>query len=179
MKHDHSIYGLMAEFEHEDALVAAVRRVRAEGYRRIEAYAPHPVEAVVEEVGFHDTGLPLLVLAGGAVGCIAGFAMQYYLSAVNYPLNVGGRPLNSWPSFIPVTFEMTILFAAITAVFGMLALNRLPMPFHPVFSVPRFALASRNRFFLCIFAKDPKFDPTATRRILEDCKPHGVYDVEP
>jgi hypothetical protein len=168
----------MAEFDRDEALVAAVRRVRAEGYRRIEAYAPQPIEGLAEELGFHDTGLPLLVLIGGIVGCLGGFSLQYYLSAIYYPLNVGGRPLNSWPAFIPVTFEMTILVAALTAVLGMLALNGLPMPYHPVFNVPRFALASRNRFFLCIKATDPRFDSTATRRLLESCQPYGVYDVE-
>lgn len=172
------IYGLLAEFEHEEELVRAVHRTRNAGYRKYEAFSPQPIEGLAEEMGFHDTGLPRLVLAGGITGCLGGFFMQYYLSAINYPINIGGRPLNSWPSFIPVTFEMTILVAAITAVLGMLALNGLPMPYHPVFNVSRFALASRNRFFLCIHATDPHFDRTATRELLESCDAHGVYDVD-
>jgi hypothetical protein len=172
------IYGIMAEFENEEELVEAVRRARSEGYRKLEAYAPQPIEGLAEEMGFHDTGLPMLVLIGGIVGALGGFAMQYYLSVINYPINVGGRPLNSWPAFIPVTFETTILLAALTAVFGMLALNGLPMPYHPVFNVDRFARASRDRFFLCIRAIDPRFSALATRQFLESCHPRGVYDVD-
>jgi hypothetical protein len=168
----------MAEFENEEELVEAVRRARSEGYRKLEAYAPQPIEGLAEEMGFHDTGLPMLVLIGGIVGALGGFAMQYYLSVINYPINVGGRPLNSWPAFIPVTFETTILLAALTAVFGMLALNGLPMPYHPVFNVDRFARASRDRFFLCIRAIDPRFSALTTRQFLESCHPRGVYDVD-
>ncbi|MCI0555531.1 MAG: DUF3341 domain-containing protein, partial [Anaerolineae bacterium] len=129
------IYGLMAEFENLSDLVVAARRAREEGYRKMDAYTPFPVEGLAEALGFHRTRLPLLVLIGGLIGCAGGFLLQYYLSAIDYPLNIGGRPLNSWPSFIPVTFELTILVAALTAVLGMLALNGLPMPYHPVFNV--------------------------------------------
>jgi hypothetical protein len=122
--------------------------------------------------------VPLLVLVGGVVGAMVGYGLQYWVSAVAYPLNVGGRPFHSWPSFVPVTFEMTILFAALSAVFGMLALNRLPMPYHPVFNAPRFVLATRDRFFLCIEATDPKFDREATRRFLESFGPREVTDVD-
>ena len=120
----------------------------------------------------------MLVLIGGIIGCAGGFYLQYWASVIDYPLNIGGRPLNSWPMFIPVTFELTILVAGLTAVLGLLALNGLPMPYHPVFNVERFQFATRNRFFLCIESADPKFDHEATRRFLESCGPQGVYEVE-
>jgi hypothetical protein len=172
------LHGLMAEFGTPDALVAAARRAYLEGYRAMDAYSPLPVEGLAEAIGFHHTRLPTIVLAGGLAGCIGGFFLQYYLSVVAYPINVGGRPLNSWPAFIPITFELTILVAALSAVLGMLALNGLPMPYHPVFNVPRFALATRDRFFLCIEARDPKFDPLATRRFLESLTDRPVSEVE-
>ncbi|HEX7486173.1 MAG TPA: DUF3341 domain-containing protein [Vicinamibacterales bacterium] len=172
------LYGLMAEFDNPDTLVAASRRARQEGYRRLDAYTPFPIEELHEALDAHRTGVPLLVLIGGIVGGLTGYGLQYWVSAVAYPLNIGGRPFHSWPSFIPVTFEMTVLFASLTAVFGMLALNKLPKPYHPVFNAPRFALATRDRFFLCIEAEDPKFDAAATRRFLESCAPREVTDVE-
>src|SRR5262245_57143449 len=156
------IHGLMAEFENPNALVAAAYRAHAEGYRRMDAYSPFPIEELHEALGSHHTRLPLIVLVGGILGCIGGYLMPYWTNGVDYPVNVAGKPLNAWPMFIPVTFECTILGAALAAVFGMLALNGLPMPYHPVFNVPRFALASRNRFFLCIEARDPKFEPADT-----------------
>jgi hypothetical protein len=171
------LYGLMAEFDSPDALVAASRRAHEAGYRRLDAYTPFPIEELHEALGFHNTGVPLLVLIGGIVGGVAGYGLEYWVSAVAYPLNIGGRPFHSWPSFIPVTFEMTVLFAALTAVFGMLVLNKLPMPYHPVFNVPRFALATRDRFFLCIESADAKFDAAGTRRFLESCGPREVTDV--
>lgn len=177
MKTKPPIYGLMAEFDNPAALVAAARRAREEGYRQMDAYTPFPVEGLAEAIGFHHTRLPLVVLMGGIVGCIGGFLLQYYTSVIDFPLNVGGRPFNSWPSFIPVTFEMTILAAALSVVLGMLALNGLPMPYHPVFNVDRFALATRDRFFLCIEAADPRFDREGTRRFLEGLEPRGVYEV--
>jgi len=176
--HAPRLYGLMAEFDNPDTLVAATRRARQEGYRQLDAYTPFPIEELHDALGLHHTRVPLLVLIGGITGGLAGYGLQYWVSAVAYPLNVGGRPFHSWPSFIPVTFEMTVLFAALTAVVGMLALNRLPMPYHPVFNAPRFALATRDRFFLCIEASDPKFDGTATRRFLESWSPREVTDVE-
>src|SRR6266849_5260918 len=172
-----SIYGLMAEFDDPSALVAAAREAHREGYRRMDGYSPFPIEELHEALGGHHTRLPLIVLVGGLFGCIGGYSLEYWVSAMAYPINVGGRPLHSWPAFIPVTFECTILVAALSAVFGMLALNGLPMPYHPVFNVARFALASRNRFFLCIEAKDPKFDLEATRRFLETLRPGGVSTV--
>jgi hypothetical protein len=171
------IYGLMAEFDTPEDVLAAATRAQAQGYRRMDAYTPFPVEGLSEAIGFHHTWLPLLVLIAGIVGAIVGFASQYYATVIDYPLNVGGRPLNSWPSYIPITFEVTILFAALTAVVGMIALNGLPMPYHPVFNVPQFALASRDRFFLCIESTDPLFDREATRRFLEGLKPREVSEV--
>lgn len=172
-----AIYGLMAEFEDPNDLVAAAHRARHEGYRRMDAYSPLPIEELHEAIGFHHTKLPLIVLIGGIVGCVGGYLLQDRVSTMAYPLNIGGKPLHSWPAFIPVTFECTILGAALSAVFGMLALNGLPQPYHPVFNVPRFALASRNRFFLCIEARDAKFDIDKTRAFLETLGAREVTTV--
>jgi Alternative complex III, ActD subunit len=172
-------YGLLAEFEAPEDLVAAAERAYADGYRHLDAHTPFPVHGLAEAIGFRTNRLPLLVLIGGIVGAGVGFFSQYYASVIDYPINVGGRPLNSWPAFIPITFEVTILVAALTAVLGMLALNGLPQPYHPVFNAPRFALATRDRFFLCIEATDPRFDPEATRTFLEDLGAKEVTDVEP
>jgi hypothetical protein len=171
------IYGLMAEFDDPQALVAATRHAHDAGYRRMDAYSPFPIEALHEALGSRHTMLPLIVLLGGVAGCLGGYALQYWVSAIAYPLNVGGKPLNSWPAFIPVTFETTILAAALSAVLGMLALNGLPQPYHPVFNVARFALASRNRFFLCIEARDRQFDLERTRAFLEALGPLEVSAV--
>jgi hypothetical protein len=172
------LHGLMAEFNDPGALVAATAKARAEGYRRMDAYSPFPIEELHEAMGAHHSRLPLIVLIGGLVGCLSGFLLQYWVSTIAYPINVGGRPFNSWPAFMPVTFECTILGASLSAVLGMLALNGLPMPYHAVFNVPRFALASRNRFFLCIEARDRKFDLEATRRFLETLGPREVSTVD-
>jgi len=171
------LYGLMAEFADPTTLVAATRRAHEAGYRKMDAYSPFPIEELSEAMGHHRDSLPLLVLIGGTVGGAGGFFLQYYASVVDYPLNIGGRPPLSWPSFIPVTFEMTILVAAFVAVLGMLGLNGLPMPYHPVFNVERFVNASRNRFFLCIEATDPLFDKEATGKFLEDLEPREVCEV--
>jgi len=170
-------YGLLAEFDDATSLVAAAATARDAGYRSMDAYSPFPIEELHHALGSHQTKLPVIVLIGGLVGCLGGYALQYWASAIAYPLNVAGKPLHSWPAFIPVTFECTILGAALSAVLGMLALNGLPMPYHPVFNVPRFALASRNRFFLCIEATDPKFDLEDTRRFLETLSPLEVTTV--
>jgi hypothetical protein len=168
----------MAEFEDLNALVHAVRAVREEGYTRLDAFTPFPSEEVSDALGIHHNRLPLLVLCGGIAGGVLGYLLQYWASAIAYPLNVGGRPFHSWPAFIVPTFETTVLGAALAAVLGMLALNHLPMPYHPVFNVPRFALSSRDRFFLCIEAVDPLFDRDGTRRFLERLTPRQVSDVE-
>jgi len=173
----HPIYGLMAEFDNPSTLVAAARKTREAGYRKMDAYSPFPIEELSDAIGHHHDTLPLLVLIGGLVGGTSGFLLQYYAAVIDYPLNIGGRPLFSWPSFVPVTFEMTILFAAFVAVLGMLGLNGLPMPYHPVFNVERFANASRNRFFLCIESSDPLFDRKATGAFLESLEPREVNEV--
>ncbi|HET8562559.1 MAG TPA: DUF3341 domain-containing protein [Candidatus Binatia bacterium] len=180
MKHEPRppIYGLMAEFENPQDLVAAARQARAAGYRKMDAYTPFPVEGLAEALELGSTKVPLIVLIGGLLGAILGYSMQYFLMAVDYPVNVGGRPFHSWPAFIPVTFEMTVLVAGLSAVLGMLALNGLPRPYHPVFNVQRFALASRDRFFLCIEATDPQFDREETRRFLDRMAPRVVSEVE-
>jgi hypothetical protein len=176
MKHT-STYGLMAEFDSASDLVAAADRTREAGYKKIDAYSPFPVEGLAEAIGFHHDLVPLITLIGGIVGGTTGFLMQYWMSAVSYPVNIGGKPYNSWPAFIIITFEMTILFAAISAVFGMLALNGLPMPYHPAFNVPRFALATKDRFFLIVFASDKKYDAAATRKFLEALNPRSIAEV--
>jgi Protein of unknown function (DUF3341) len=159
-------YGLLAEFEAPAALVAATERAHAEGYERMDAYSPFPIEELHHALGVHHSRLPLIVLIGGVLGCLGGYALQYWANAVEYPLNVAGKPFNAWPMFIPVTFECTILGASLSAVFGMLALNGLPMPYHPVFNVERFTTASRDGFFLCVEARDPRFDIERTRAFL-------------
>ena len=173
------MYALIAEFDNPEALVVAAHRAFAEGFRKMDAYSPFPVEGLAEALGFHRTRVPLIVLSGGILGCLGGFFLQYWLAVIDYPINVGGRPLNSWPSFIPVIFELTIFIVALSAFFGVLVLNGLPMPYHSVFNVERFELASRNRFFLLIEAADPRFDSAGTRRFLENIGSHGVYEVEP
>jgi len=172
------IFGLMAEFADPSAVVAAARKVREEGYTRVDAYSPYPMEELSEALGFHHSKLPLLVLIGGVSGLFAGIGLQYWVSVIEYPLNIGGRPFASWPSFIPPAFETTILFAAFTAVFGMLALNGLPQPYHPVFNVPSFALASKDRFFLLVESTDPRYDHDETWSFLVRLGARVVSEVE-
>jgi hypothetical protein len=178
MRKRHPIYGLVAEFASPDELVAATRSAREEGYRKMNAYSPFPVHGLSEALGFRVRRLPWMVLMGGAAGAIGGFLMQYYASVIDYPLNIGGRPLNSWPAFIPVVFEMTILVAAATAVLGMLALNGLPRLHHPLFNSKRFEGASCDRFILCIESRDARFDPEGTKSFLETLGPVAVEEVE-
>lgn len=178
MESRRSVYGLMAEFDNPTALVNATSRAYEQGYRQMDAYTPFPVEGLSEALRFERTRVPLIVLIGGLAGCFGGFFLQYYIAAIYWPIIVGGRPFNSWPAFIPVTFELTVLCASLTAFLGMLALNGLPRPHHPVFNAPRFELASRDRFFLCIEADDPKFDSSVTRQFLESLEARGVSDVE-
>lgn len=172
------LYGLMAEFDNSEQLIRASHEARAKGYRKLDAFTPYPIEEVSEALGHHGSKLPLIVLIGGILGALGGFGLQYWVSVIEYPLNVGGRPLNSWIAFIPVTFETTILLASLSAVLGMLALNGLPKPYHPVFNAERFALASRDRYFLCIETADPGFDRQGTESFLQGFDPVGVYEVE-
>ncbi|HEX7318459.1 MAG TPA: DUF3341 domain-containing protein [Pyrinomonadaceae bacterium] len=171
-------YGLMAEFDNPSDAVAAARRVHEEGYTRVDAFSPYPVEELSEALGVHKTRMSLIVLIGGILGGTGGYLLQFYLHTIYYPLNVGGKPFHSWPAFIPVTFECTVLGAALFAVFGMLALNGLPEPYHPVFNAPNFALASRDRFFVLIESTDPKFDREHTAEFLRALGPREVTDVE-
>jgi len=173
----HGIYGVMAEFDSPSALVSATRAARAKGYRKLDAFSPFPIEELTDALHLHKNKLPLIVLAGGIIGGLTGFFLQYWIAVVYFPLNIAGRPLNSWPSFIIITFELTILFASLSAVLGMMALCGLPMPYHPVFNVPRFSAASRNRFFLCIEAADPLFDPAKTSEFLGTLEPKEVSEV--
>ena len=160
-------YGLLAEFHSPAEIIRAAHEVREAGYTKIDTYTPYPIEELSEALALPRSPLPKLVLAGGILGGLAGYGLQYWSSVIEYPLNIGGRPLHSWPAFIVPTFELTILFAAGTAVLGMLALNGLPKPYHPLFNAPNFALASRDKFFLCIESADPRFDLAETRSFLE------------
>jgi len=172
------LFGVMGEFSTPEDLLAATKRAREAGYKHVEAYTPFPIEGLSEAVGFRWTAVPLITLIGGVGGGLTGFGLQYWVAAITYPLNIGGRPLNSWPAFIPVTFELTVLGASIFAVFGMLALNKLPQPYHPVFNVARFAQASTDKFFLCIEARDPKFDLAETSKFLQSLHAQHVNEVK-
>jgi hypothetical protein len=171
------IYGLAAEFDNPVTLLAAANSAREAGYQKMSAYSPFPVEGLDEALGPKREHLPMIVLIGGILGGITGFMLQYLTAVVTYPLDIGGRPLNSWPAFIPVTFECTILGAALSAVFGMLALNGLPQPYHPLFHLPRFSRVSRDLFFLCIEGRDPLFDAVTTREFLAKLNPTEVSEV--
>ena len=173
-----ALYGIMAEFDNPSDLVAAARQTHEAGYRRVNGYSPYPIEELTEAIGFTRTTLPLIVLVGGILGGLGGFFMQYWMEVIDYPLNVGGKPFNSWPAFIPITFECTILVAAFAAVLGMLVLNKLPQPYHPVFNAPNFALATRDKFFLVIEANDPKFRHDETTQFMNTLGAMGVNDVE-
>ncbi len=172
------LFGVMGEFATPEDLLAATKKAREAGYKHVEAYTPFPVEGLSEAVGFKWTAVPLITLMGGVGGGLTGFGLQYWVAAITYPINIGGRPLNSWPAFIPVTFELTVLGASIFAVFGMLALNKLPQPYHPVFNVARFAQASTDKFFLCIEARDPKFDLVETSKFLQSLHAQHVNEVK-
>jgi hypothetical protein len=168
----------MAEFDAPEEVVSAAEKARDKGYRHIDAFTPFPMEELTDALAIKHSRLPLFVLCCGIAGCLVGFFMQYYVSVVEYPLNIGGRPLNSWPQFIPITFEMTILFAALGAVVGMIFRNGLPRPVHPVFNVDRFELASRDKFFLLIESADPMFHQDETRKFLKSLSPANIFVVE-
>ena len=170
------LYGLMAEFEDPSSLLAAARKVKAEGYEVVEAYSPLPIHGLADVLGWKNH-LPAIVFAGGLVGACAGFGLQYWVSVIEYPLNIGGKPFDSWPAFIVPTFECTILFAAAAAVLGMFWLNGLPQPYHPVFNVARFVEASRSKFFLMILSRDPRFDMHGTKKFLETLEPVSLEEV--
>jgi len=173
-----ALHGLAAEYEHPEDVVHASEAARRAGYRKMDAYSPHPVEGLDEALGVPPTQLGFVVLAAGIFGAIFGFGLQYYGNAVFYPLNIGGRPLNDWPTFIVITFEFTVLFAAFTAGLFMIGRNGLPRPYHSIFNTPGFERASRDRYFLCIESEDPKFDHARTRAFLEGTHPVRVVEVE-
>ncbi|MBI1293706.1 DUF3341 domain-containing protein [bacterium] len=177
-REEEGLYGLLAEFEDGDTLLTATQETVNRGYARIEAYTPYPVHGLARVLGVRNRRLPLIVLGGGIVGGLGALLMQWYSATIHYPLNVGGRPLASWPSFIPVTFEVIILVAGITAVLGMFALNGLPQPYHPIFNVVEFAAASRDRFYLCIEAEDERFDRVETHHFLDAVGAVRVFEVE-
>jgi hypothetical protein len=177
MSRDAPLYGLMAEFLTPGEILRAARRAHREGFTAIDAYTPYPVEGLADELGHRKTRIPFVVLMAGITGAAAGLYMQYHSMAFDYPLNVGGRPLNSWPAFIPIVFEVMVLVAGISALLGLLLLNGLPRPYHPVFNVPAFDRASQDRFFLCIEAEDPHFDREGTRQFLSSLGATGVFEV--
>ena len=175
---DKNLYGVMAEFDTPTQLVEAADAVRREGYTKTDAFSPFPLHEIDEALGIRRSILPVLVFFGGVTGMLLGLGLQVFIHYVDYPLNIGGRPYLSWPSFIPPAYELTILLAGFTAVFGMLVLNGLPRPYHPVFNVPRFSLAMREKFFLLIEAADPKFDHESTRAFMQGLNPQEVFDVD-
>jgi hypothetical protein len=172
------LHGLMAEFATPATLAAAVRRIRGAGYTKLDAYTPFPIEEVIEALDPPRSKVPAIVLAGGILGGLAGWGLQFWINVIDYPLDIGGRPFNSWVAFIPPTFETTVLFAGISALVGMLVVNGLPRPYHPVFNVSRFQFASRDRYFLVVEADDPKFDPKGVREALTAAGAVGVHEVE-
>jgi ActD protein len=177
-RHPPPLYGVIAEFETPSDLVHAARKTYEAGYRRINGYSPYPIEELSEAIGFTHTSLPLIVFIGGVIGMLGGFFMQYWIEVIDYPINVGGKPFNSWPAFIPITFETTVLCAAFAAVLGMLVLNKLPQPYHPVFNAPNFAFATRDRFFLAVEANDAKFNHDRVVELLKSLGAIEVNDVE-
>jgi hypothetical protein len=174
---DSRTYGLMAEFDSAQELLDAAHKTHEAGYQKIDAYSPFPIEGLAEAIGFHTNRVSLVVLLGGLLGGISAYALQYWVAVITYPTNIGGRPYHSWPSFIIVTFELTILFGGLSAAIGMLALNRLPMPYHPVFNVAEFAKASENKFFLVVESSDPKYDTAGTRSFLSGLAPRMIAEV--
>ena len=172
------LYGLMAQFATPDEIVHAGEKAYAEGYRCMDAYSPMPVHGLDEAIGFPNNRVALVVLIGALIGAAGGYGLCYFMAAIPYVHNIGGRPIHSWPAFVPITFETTVLFASLFAVVGMILMNGLPRPYHPVFNAPNFERASHDRFFLCIEARDPKFDVEETRSFLQGLKPVEVTEVD-
>jgi Protein of unknown function (DUF3341) len=173
----YGIYGLLAEFDTPGALVHAAETAHSAGYRIMDCYTPYPLEEAAEAIGFHKNRVALCTLIGGLLGGSGGYSLEYWVSAITYPINVGGKPFHSWPAFIPVLFECTVLGAALATLIGMIVLNGLPEPYHPVFNAPNFARASKDKFFLCIEAKDPKFSLSESRAFLESLHATSVVEV--
>lgn len=171
------IYGLIAEFDTPTEIVVAARKAHAEGYRRMDAYSPFPVEGLAEAIGFHKNRVPLVTLVGALCGTSTAYLLQYWINFIAYPLNIGGRPFHSWPAFIVVSFELTILFGGLSAAIGMLVMNGLPLPYHPLFNVPSFTAVTRDKFFLCIEATDPRFERHATYAFLSGLEPKAITEV--
>jgi len=171
------LYGVMAEFPNASALLWAAKSTYREGYRNVDAYTPYPVDDLASALGHRFTAVPFITLLGGIAGGLGGYFLQWYAMAYDYPLNIGGKPLNSWPMYIPVTFELTILCASLAGFFGMLILNKFPQPYHPVFNAPEFAGVSQDKFMLCISASDPKFEPAKTRHFLAGLNPECLIEV--
>ena len=172
-----ALHGVMAEFDTAQAVVEAARKTMRQGFSRVEAYTPIPIEELNDIIHKKRTVLPKLVLTGGLTGMATGFVLQYWASVIEYPMNVGGRPYATWPAFVVPSYELTILFSSLAAAIGMFALNGLPQPYHPVFNVERFSMASSDKFFLVIESADPRFDHAGTTRFLQDLGAKGVYDV--
>lgn len=172
------VYGLLAEFESAGALLDAAEKVTAAGYTKTDAFSPFPIHGLSAALNFHERKVAPIILVGGLTGLAAGWGLEYWTQVIDFPMNIGGRPFNSWISFIPPAFETTILFAAFSAVIGMLALNGLPQPYHPVFNAPRFDRASQDGFFLVIEASDPRFDLEKTKAFLADLRPREVVVVD-
>ena len=172
-------WALMAEFKSADALLDAARRVREAGYRHAEAYSPFPVDGVAEALGYTRTRVPFFTFLGGVLGGLVGYLLQWWSAVIDYPENIGGRPVNSWPMFIPITFEMTVLGAALAALVAFLWGSGLPRLRYPLFGSPDFDLATRNRFFLCLRSDDPAFEPGQARRLLESLQPLACVEVQP
>ena len=173
------IYGLLAEFDTPEELVRAARQAYSDGWRRMDCYTPYPVEEAIDAIGCRSNTVPLLTLVGGLLGGTVMFALEEWISTIDYPLNIGGRPLNSWPAFVVPAFEFTILWAGLSAAIGMIALNGLPALYHPLFNAPNFHTgASADKFFLCLEAHDPKFDVEEARTYLEGFRPISVTEVE-
>jgi ActD protein len=172
-------YGLLAEFDNPEDLLHATRKAYEEGYRRMDAYAPFHIEGLPDALGFHRSRVSLLFLIAALIGGIGGFFLQYYIAKIDYPIIVGGRPLNSWPAFIPITFELTVLCSGVIGFIGMLIMNKLPTPYHPVFNNESFRNhASTDRLYLCIESEDPRFDPEGTQSFLQQLNPKGVSSLE-